>query len=348
MRALNRRERILAWSVGSGLLLLVGHAIIKKIILDPAAGLRAETHGLELEWNEFQEREIQARSAQVELDDVARRTFGEDPDQVAARAGEYLGKLILHAGLNDGEFTLLPLASTRLRGRRSGVSQVGWSVQGKGTLAAVVDLLHLLELDERVHKVENLNVTGANQPGRVGLSFRYVTLVLDGNPAVNREEVRAPDIDVEGRKIYEGIVRRDLLRPYIPKPPEAPAPPLPARADAPPAAPLPPGPETYKVVSLSRWKGESEILILDLNQNRTVRYRPGDELAGGTIRGVDYRTLPSRRNPSLNTSSRVIISVGLETWAIDRGDTLADSYKLAGKLLPPKLRDDARNSLLKD
>jgi hypothetical protein len=43
---------------------------------------------------------------------------------------------------------------------------------------------------------------------------------------------------------------------------------------------------------------------------------------------VDYRPLPSPRNPLLLSHSRVILKIGEEFWAVERGQSLAERRKL--------------------
>jgi hypothetical protein len=83
--------------------------------------------------------------------------------------------------------------------------------------------------------------------------------------------------------------------------------------------------------------GQPEIHVRDVNNERTLRYKPGDELAEGAIVMIDYRPLPFPDNPALKSFSRVILKIGDEYWAIERGRTLADKYKLAADQLPPSL-----------
>ncbi|MFM8359722.1 MAG: hypothetical protein ACKOET_14345, partial [Verrucomicrobiota bacterium] len=117
-----------------------------------------------------------------------------------------------------------------------------------------------------------------------------------------------------------------------------PAPPAPGQPAPPPAKPgVPPGPETFRVVSLSEWQGEPEIHLRDLTAQKTVRYRPGDELAGGTIVMVDYRPMPLPGNSLLQSHSRLILRIGEEYWAVDRGRTLAEKRKLGPEELPTQL-----------
>ena len=104
-----------------------------------------------------------------------------------------------------------------------------------------------------------------------------------------------------------------------------------------PAPPGTPGPETYRLVSLSEWGGESEIHVRDLTAQKTLRYKVGDSIAGGVIVLVDYRPMPTPGREHVLSGSRVILRIGNEYWAIERGGTFAQRHKLKPEQLPPGL-----------
>src|SRR5439155_25314723 len=137
------------------------------------------------------------------------------------------------------------------------------------------------------------------------------------------------------RKIYDDLVARDILRPYIKRPPPG------AAVGSSQAAPFTPGaapgPESLRVVSLSEWKGEPEVHVRDLANAKTLRFKPGDTLAGGTVVMIDYRPLVIPGNEILKSFSRVILKIGSEYWAVERGKTLADKHRLTPEQLPAEL-----------
>jgi hypothetical protein len=125
------------------------------------------------------------------------------------------------------------------------------------------------------------------------------------------------------------------LRPYIKEPPSPPG----AKSVA--AAPAtPPGPENFRIVSLSEWEGRPEIHVRDLVAQKTARYKPGDELAGGVAVMVDYRPMPAPGGGLLQSDSRLILRIEKEYWAIERGKTFADKHKLNRSDLPPQLAQE--------
>ena len=78
-------------------------------------------------------------------------------------------------------------------------------------------------------------------------------------------------------------------------------------------------------------------MVLDSNENKTAIYKIGDDLAGGKIVMIDYRKMPFPKKPALLSQSRVILAIGEEYWAIERGNTLADKHKLVPEQLPENL-----------
>lgn len=328
---MNRREIILAGTIGGLVALLLIGWSIRSLFLVPLRDLDRRAADLREKLNKIQTERRNFFAAEDRLKALAPRTFSDAPDPAIARSGEMLTRLISRSGLDGSEFTRLPISPRNLRG----ASEVGWSVQGAGALPRVVDLLFSAQESPYLHRVENLAITVGEGPAHVHISFRYLTLVLDPSPDVARPDL--PDrlaLDSPERRLLDGIIQRDLLRPYIRRPPSPPENPA-----AKPAAPgPPPGPETLKIVSLSEWNGKPEVHVRDLTAQKTLRYQPGEAFAGGTLVTVDYRSLPLPGNSLLQSSSRAILKIGNTFWAIERGQTLADKRKLESKDLPPGIQ----------
>jgi hypothetical protein len=202
-------------------------------------------------------------------------------------------------------------------------------------LENVVNLLFVLQGSPYLHRVEVLELSPGDAPGQVKVLFEFLTLVIDPAPVVDRTELASKvTLNSPERHLFDGIVQRDLLRPYVKRPPPPPGPGSTGPGAAP---PVPSGPEALKIVSLSEWLGQPEIAVLDAGHQKTTRYKPGDALAGGVIMMVDYRALPMPDKAGLLSNSRVILKIGNEYWAIERGRTLAEKYKLALNLVPESL-----------
>ena len=190
-------------------------------------------------------------------------------------------------------------------------------------------------------RVENITMLPVDTSTEARIDFQFLSLVV-GPTKLAREKqvktrgVRSETLQSEERPLFAAISKRAFFLPYQKKPPPAPPPPTPPKPTSP-SVPPPPGPETYKIVSLSQWQGQPEIMVLDSNQNKTVNYKPGDDLAGGKIVMIDYRKMPFPKKPALLSQSRVILAIEEEYWAIERGNTLADKHKLAPEQLPANL-----------
>ncbi len=187
-------------------------------------------------------------------------------------------------------------------------------------------------------RVENITMLPVDTSTETRIDFQFLSLVVGPTKLAREEqvktrEVRSETLQSEERPLFAAITKRAFFLPYQKKPPPPPAPPKPTS----PSVPPPPGQETYKIVSLSQWQGQPEIMVLDSNRNKTTSYKLGDDLAGGKIVMIDYRKMPFPQKPALLSQSRVILNIGEEYWAIERGKTLADKHKLAPEQLPANL-----------
>jgi hypothetical protein len=312
--------------IGGLLLVFALVVVFRFVMIRPLRTIDGEISTIQAKLDKLHKQRRDYFQADDQLQLVAKRTFADDTDQASARAGEVLTKMILASGLSDSEFARLPVGPRRLRG----ANEIGWSVQGEGPLSKVVSLLFLMEQSPYVHRVENLVLSPSHKQGQVNVYFRYLTLVLSPSPEVPTTPLPPPGLDTPGRRRYELIVQRNVFSPFTA--------PTPAAAPTPqPSAPALPGPETFRVVSLSEWQGNQEVAVRDLNRKETKVYKTGDQLAGGAVVMVDYRALPMPGHPGLMSYSRVILRVGTEYWAIERGQTLAEKYRLTREQLPEQL-----------
>jgi hypothetical protein len=328
---MNRREKILAGSVAGIVALFVVGFGLRAFFLKPLKEIDQRTTVIREKIEKVKADRRAFFTSEDRMKAVAFETFADNVDQASAKSGEMLTRKILESGLPEEEFTRLPVGPRKLRG----ASEVGWNVQGDGPLANAVNLLFLLETSPYVHRVENVSISAGDSVGQVRVHFRYLTLVLEPGPDVTRTNLVA-HVGLESleRHLLDGIVSRDLLRPYIKRPPTAVAGQPPVNSGKPGTTP---GPESFRIVSLSEWQGEPEVHVRDLTNQRTQRYKPGDSLAGGLIVMVDYRSMPMPGSPVLQSFSRVIVRIESEYWAIERGKTLADKHKLSAAELPTQL-----------
>lgn len=324
---MNAREKKLVLIVGSIVALFVAVFATKAMFMKPLRDIDKKTVLLREKLEKIKGERRAYFAAEDVLKGFAKRTFSDQLSQASAISGEILTKQILLSGLEEADFSRLPVGPRKLRG----ANEIGWNIQGQGALDHVVNLIFLLQESPYLNRIENLAISSGEAPGQARVGFRFLTLVLDVASSMEIAPLEASvTLDSPERLAFNGIVERDIFRPYIKRPPEEKRPP-----EQSPAAP--PGPATLRVVSLSDWGGEPEVHLRDLNTQETRRYKIGDELAEGVIVMVDYRPLPLPGNEALNSFSRVIIRVGTEYWAIERGQTLADKRPLAPDQAPESL-----------
>jgi hypothetical protein len=327
---MNQREKILVGAVGSLVAIFVIGFGVRAAILKPLNDIDKRIKASKEKVEKITNEKRQFFATEDRMKQVALRTFGDTTDQASATSGEILTKRILESGLEESEFTRTPASPRKLKG----ALEIGWLVQGEGPLTNIVNLLFLLENSPYLHRVENVSVTTGEMVGRVKVRFRFLTLVLDPNPDVQRKAL--PDkfaLDSAERHAYDDLIARDILRPYIKRPAPPPKPATAPGSNGGTPAPTAPGPESYKIVSLSEWEGQPEVAVLEPMAQKTRRFKMGDQLAGGTIVCIDYREMPMPDSFALS-ESRVIVRIGNEFWAIERGKTLADKHKLEPEQLP--------------
>jgi hypothetical protein len=324
---MKRREKIMALIVGGLILLFAGFFGVKAVLVKPLLELDKKTAALRDKLDKVKAERRAYFTAEDLVKKYAPGAFSDQVDQASAKSGEMLTKQILLSGLREADFSRMPVGPRKLRGAR----EIGWSVSGAGKLENVLNLLYLVQKSPQLHRIENLTLSPDEAASQVTVRFRYLTLVMEPAPLVD-PAVLPPQLALDSpeRRVFDSIVTRDILRPYIKQPPTAP----------PPSRPTPPAPPAgtgMRVVSLSEWMGQPEIHIRDSASQKTARYKPGDSLDGGTIVMVDYRPLPMPGNEALKSFSRVILKIGSDYWAVERGRTLAEKYQLAPDKLPEQL-----------
>ncbi len=327
---MNRREKTLAILIGMILAVFVLGVGLRYVIVLPLKKLDKQTAGLRDKIAKIKSERLAYFQAEEQVKRWMQHTFADSVDQASAKSGEMLTQLILHSGLQEDEFTRLPVGPRKIKG----AEEIGWNIQGEGPLMSVVNLLFLLQESPYLHRIEGLTVSPGERPGRVDVRFRYVTLVIDPAPTVEPITLASKyTLNSPERRVFDSIISRDLLRPYIRRPPPPPGP----NAGSPGSTTAPLGPENFKVVDLSEWQGRTEIAVLDKSRQRIIRHRVGDPMAGGVVVMVDTRPLPRPDRAGVQSFSRVIVQIGAEYWAIELGQTLAEKYKLAPDQLPEKL-----------
>ncbi|HKQ39334.1 MAG TPA: hypothetical protein VJ063_14745 [Verrucomicrobiae bacterium] len=330
---MSKREKIMAALVGGLVLVFAGGFGLRAIWMKPLKELDRKTSALREKLDKVRGERRAFFAAEDAVKKFEQRAFSDELDQASAKSGEMLTKTILQSGLPESEFTRLPVGPRKM----AGANEIGWSVQGEGKLQRMIDLLFLLQESPFLHRVDGLVVSPGDTAGYVRVRFRYLTLVMDPAPIVDPIDLK-PKYTLESseRIIYNTIITRDILRPYV-KRQAVPKPGTPGQPGTSPTPGLAPGPESFRIVSLSDWAGQPEIHVRDLTSQRTLRYKPGDTLAGGSVVMVDYRRMPMPGTVGLESYSRVIVKIGSDFYAIEHGKTLADKYKLPPNDWPEQL-----------
>lgn len=326
---MNQREKMLAGIVGGMVGVLALGLGVRAMFVGPLKEADKKIRNTRFNLEKLQKEKRAFFAAEDAVKKVVAKTFSYDVDEASALSGEMITGLLRQAGLREADFSRLPVGPRRLRGAR----EIGWSIRGSGAHADIVDLIYLLKQVPAAHRIESLTMSSSERTGKVRVSFRWLTLVVTPEPIVDRDDLRpVARLDSDERRLFAAAVTRDVFRPYIKRPPAPPAPP----AAVPPSEP-PPAWETFQVVSLSEWQGRPEVHVRDLKDKSLASYGQGDELAGGKIVAVDYRSLPHPAKPGLKSHSRVIVKIGEEFWAVERGQTLADKRQLENEQLPERL-----------
>ena len=182
---MNAREKKLAGAVGGLLGVFVIGFALYVLINKPLKEIDKRTAVFREKLDKVKAEKRAYFSAEDQVKDMTLRTFADTLDQASAKSGELLTRTILSSGLQEMEFTRLPLGPRKLKG----ANEIGWSVQGEGPLASVVNLVFQLQESPWLHRLESLTVTSGEVPSAVRIRFRYLTLVLDPAPDVKRTEL---------------------------------------------------------------------------------------------------------------------------------------------------------------
>ena len=339
---MNPREKILAiLAFGATGFLLVAF-IISKLIVGPTGEFRSQAAKVALDIDKLESRNSQEPIYKEALIGTVRQSYGDDPSTASEMSRAHIVRLISKAGLLSDDLSMTPVTGKTVRGGR----EVGWIIRVKGPLDRLTSFLYVVNADPHLHKLDNVAWTPGTGTTDLTLSARFVTLVLDPIEGIAPVEIK-PDalvnsvkLDSAERKSYALISDRDIFRPYIKRPP--PPPPVrptvtrtdPPRVDTPPPTPV----STFQLVGLPTWNDEAEIVVKDTKSLTSRIYKVGQDLLGGEIVMVDYRSLPLPKKPQMMSSSRVIVLVGREYWAVELGQYLTDKYLLTGDRLPESLR----------
>jgi hypothetical protein len=339
---MNLRERILALATGGVVALLVGFLLFSKLVLQPAADLDGQVTDLGTKITRLKAENARIAEYRQSLREVALQTYDVEERQASERARARLVEILQRSGIALDRLSLRPVRGARVP---SAYQEVGWLLTVRGHAEQIVNCLYLIQNDSYMHRLDNVSLSPVARSDEIELRLRYATLVIlypkDEKP-IRRPADQPPaplaEVNAPARQGYRLIAERDLFRPYIPRVEEAPM-------DSPPViytpGPAPTSDYRLRIVGLSSWAGQPEVVVRDTGTGQTQVLHVGDELVGGRVVLVDYRKMPMPGKPEILSTSRVIVEVDQAYWAIELGQTLAERRLLGHDQLPPQLAQAA-------
>jgi hypothetical protein len=337
---MNNREKILAAATGIVAVFFIAYLAINRVFLMPAAHRFNQASELTKQIEQARAEKAKEPSYKKRLEELAGRAFGTDPLRVSERVRSRLTELLVKSGLQTERLTLKPVVGARAPGV---YREVGWLVQVRGELPRIVDFLYLVTREPHLHRLDNMVLTPVSGKDEVELQVKYGTLVLEPKIVAGLKTdtveagFKAAALDAPERRQYDVIASRAFFRPYVPAPKRQEPPPQSPRQESPPPPPPPPPGARFRVVSLSALGAGPEVLVREASTGALTRYRPGESLGGGTVVMVDYRPLPMPEKPEILSSSRVVLRVGSEYYAVELGAYLEQKYRLGPERMPPGL-----------
>ncbi len=344
---MTRREKILSGVAGTLIIAGLGFVLVRNAYLGRLASYEEDRVGLTKEYAELQLKNAQGENRAHSLRGWAALTYDADELRASAKLAATLIALVERAGLNPERLSVQPVHGSQVKGV---YRELGRAIRVRGGLKNIIDFLYLLETEPHLHRLDQMSITPVPKNNEVNLQVRYVTPVMDLKPEDKMVTDQVPTtapvmLDTATRELYEPIAVRDLMRPYIQRPPTPPPPPPVASASpgqppapSPPTASIPSSPSRFRVVGLPDWTDDQEVLVTDSATRQIRSYKAGDTLGGGVIACVDYRPMPSKANPELLSPSRVILKVGPEYFAVELGENLTDKRRLPAGMLPEHIR----------
>jgi len=334
---MQKKEKLIGILLLSIVGIFVIFLLVQGVVVKPIKEIDKQTNGLKVKLKKLKDEQKLYQIADKEVKDAAGRMYSSNLDKANGMLGGMLNDLIDELGLDPRKFTRAPVGPNRMRGAK----EIGWAVQGEGSLEKLVDMLYKLDKSEALHRIDGLKFSPAKQPGDCKINFRYMTLVLDPAPSgIAGTNTALADLSAIERDSYQGIVDRDIFRGYVKYvPPAAPAQNNPQQAA--PQGPPPFRPEIYKAVSLSTWGGKDELHILNTENWDLRTYTVGDQIEAWQIIGFDYTRKPLPGS-ILESDSRAILRKGTEYWVLEFGQTLAQLYQINADALPAELKQESK------
>ena len=348
---MTRREKTLTISAGSILALLMAYLLARQLVLAPARSYADQARTLKTSNAQLT---LENRRLERCREDFARlrdETFDDNPLRASVLVSSRISRLARQAGLNQSDFTVSPFTRG---GRRDVFSEVGCNVRGTSSLERLTNLLYLLQQDPYQHRISSLDVTPRPDKRAFTFALRYTAPVFDRPPPVKirprRRSATQPaalaSLNDSARAAYDAIQKRDPFKPYVRRPAVARRPPPPPRPPSrrthrpPPSRPRPmtTSYDRLVVTGLPSSNGKAEVHLANPGRDAEKIHKIGDKLPVGQIAMVDYRVLPMPKNPKILSTSRVILKLSKDYWAVELGQQLSQRRVLRPHELPTELK----------
>src|SRR5689334_13793010 len=147
---MKKQEKILVAIVAGMVALFASVFGIKGFFLGPIRKVDQQTAALRDKLEKINTERREYFTAEDSLKAITGKTFGIDLNQASARSGEMITKQIACAGLSESDFSRVPVGPRKIKG----ASEIGWSIQGKGDLQKIVNLMFLLQKSPQIHRLE--------------------------------------------------------------------------------------------------------------------------------------------------------------------------------------------------
>ena len=342
---MNKREKTMAGATAALAVAFLGALTVNSLVLGPLRKMDDDAVRYRTQLGDLKRQNAARKPLESRLKEMVSRCFSGDELKASEELRARLVTLMDQAGLSTEKRLLNPVSGPLVSGT---FKEIGRAVQVAGKLSSAVDFLYLLNAEPHLHRLDTLRLT-PSQGGIVELSLTYSTLV----PAETIPQAKdikplptqpAPNLREGERTLYDPIASRDLLRPYIKRPPPPPVEPVRVaerRPDPPPPPPPSPPPKTdnegrYRLVLMPMAPGEP-FSVLDQATRQTYSYNVGQFLGGGKVVMVDFRPLPLPDDPDRLSPSRLILQIGQAYWAVEYGQSLSAKRQLRKDELPPEL-----------
>ncbi|MFP4104931.1 MAG: hypothetical protein ACLFVU_02480 [Phycisphaerae bacterium] len=336
-----------------GAAVLVLYFLAGSLFLGPMADHSEHAERVQRELRQLDVRLAMGRISHNKLRSIDEQTLGENELEVRQRMNQRLVELWQRSGL-EGKMSLnLQRGSSSPKAFR----EMTAGIKVSGPLEHVVNFLYLLKTDPHLHHVQINSLSRDERTGDVDLDLRYSTIVLyrgkqagaarDETLATTRPvlDQSAASLNSTRRRLYTAITSRNPLKPWVKAPPRPKPTPV-AQNPNPTPKPTPtskptPRKSPYVLVSLSGPRDEPVVSVMNQHTREIEDLQVGDSvkgLSGAEIVMVDYRPLPYPQQPELYSSSRMIVKIGQEYWAVELGDNFSDKRLMKHDNLPERLK----------